>query len=46
MDTKNFALATRGAKAAWEAQTPLGEQIGDVLSSPRIGSFGGSSTKL
>ena len=46
LDTKNFALATRGAKAAWAAQTPLGEQIGDVLSLPRIGSLGGSSTKL
>ena len=46
LDTKNFALATRGAKAAWAAQTPLGEQIGDVSSLPRISSLGGSSTKL
>ena len=46
LDTKSFALATRGAKATRTSKTVLGEQIGDVLSLPRIGSLGGGSTKL
>ena len=46
LDTNSFALATRGAKATRTSKTVLGEQIGDVLSLPRIGSLGGGSTKL
>ena len=46
LDTKSFALATRGAKAARASKTMLGEQIGDVLALPRVGSLGGGSTKL
>ena len=36
LDTKSFALATRGAKATRASKTMLGEQIGDVLSLRRI----------
>ena len=43
LDTKSFALATRGAKATIGSKTMVGEQIGDVLSLPRIGSLGGSA---
>ena len=46
LDTKSFALATRGAKATRACKTMLGEQIGDVQSLQRIGSLGGGSTKL
>ena len=46
LDTKSFALATRGAKTTRTSKTVLGEQIGDVLSLPRLGSLGGGSTKL
>ena len=38
-----LALATRGAKVASAAEAPLGEQIGDVLSLPRVGSLGGTA---
>ena len=34
LDTKSFALATRGAKATRTSKTVLGKQIGDVLSLP------------
>ena len=37
LDTESFALATCGA---WAAKTPLGQQSGDVLSLPKIGSLG------
>ena len=46
LDTKSFALATCGAKAAWAAKTPLGQQTGDVLSLPRIGSLGRHCARL
>ena len=34
--SENLALATRGAKATRPSKTMLGEQIGDVLSLPRV----------
>ena len=37
---------TRWAKTTRTSKTVLGEQIGDVLSLPWIGSWGGGSTKL
>ena len=43
---KEFCIGNPWGKGGLGAQTPLGEQIGDVLSLPRIGSVGGSSTKL
>ena len=40
LDTRGFALATRGAKAAWASKAASGEQIGDAWPLPRIGSMG------
>ena len=46
LDTESFTLATCGAKADWAAKTPLGQQTGDVLSLPKIGSLGGHCAGL
>ena len=46
LDTRSFVLATCAAKAAWAAKKTLGQQIGVVLSLPRIGSLGGQCAQL